>query len=214
MSESQTTVSGSQPLPEHLQALYDDTCSRENLSEAARAGLRALLCKHSHLFAESDDDLGRTHLVQHGIQTGEAAPIRQPPRRVPEAQREIMEEEVAKMLRQGVVEPGQSPWATPVVLVKKKDGFTRFCVDYRRLNTMTQFDAYPLPRIDETIDNLVGSKFFTTLDLLSGYSAVQSEKGVSFRAIKNFHFEKNKKMYFGVFLKHYLRCIALNHMKF
>ena len=167
--ESQTTVNSSQPLPEHLQALYDDTCNRENLSETAKAGLRTLLCKHSRLFAESDDDLGRTHLVQHDIQTSEAAPIRQPPRRVPEAQREIMEEEVAKMLRQGVVEPGQSPWASPVVLVKKKDGSTRFCVDYRRLNTVTQFDAYPLPRIDETIDSLAGSKFFTTLDLLSGY---------------------------------------------
>ena len=169
VSESQTTVNSSQPLPEHLQALYDDTCNRENLSETAKAGLRTLLCKHSRLFAESDDDLGRTHLVQHDIQTGEAAPIRQPPRRVPEAQREIMEEEVAKMLRQGVVEPGQSPWASPVVLVKKKDGSTRFCVDYRRLNIVTQFDAYPLPRIDETIDSLAGSKFFTTLDLLSGY---------------------------------------------
>ena len=139
------------------------------MSETAKAGLRALLCKHSRLFAESDDDIGRTHLVQHDIQIGEAAPIRQPPRRVPEVQREIIEEEVAKMLRQGVVEPSQSPWASPVVLVKKKDGSTRFCVDYRRLNTVTQFDAYPLPRIDETIDSLVGNKFFTALDLLSGY---------------------------------------------
>ena len=169
LSESQTVVDGSQPLPEHLQALYDETCSRENLSVKTKASLRTLLCKHSRLFAESDDDLGRTHLVQHDIQTGEAAPIRQPPRRVPEAQREVMDEEVAKMLRQGVIEPGQSPWASPVVLVKKKDGSTRFCVDYRRLNTLTQFDAYPLPRIDETIDSLAGSKFFTTLDLLSGY---------------------------------------------
>ena len=166
VSESQTTVSGSQPLPEYLQALYDDTCNRENLSETAKADLQALLCKHSHLFAESDDDLGRIHLVQHDSQTSEAAPIRQPPRRLPEAQREIMEEEVAKMLRQGVVESGQSSWTSPVVLVKKKDGSTKFCLDYRHLDTVTQFYAYPLPRIDETIDSLAGSKFFTTLDLL------------------------------------------------
>ena len=169
VSESQTTVNGSQPLPEHLQALDDETCDRENLSETVKAGLRALLCKHSPLFAESDDDRDRTHLVQHDIQTGEAGPIRQPPRRVPEAQKEIMEEEVAKMFWQGVDDPGQSPWASPVVLVKKKDGSTRFCVDYRRLNTVTLFDAYSLPRIDETIDSLAGSKFFTILDLLSGY---------------------------------------------
>ena len=106
VSESQTTVNGSQPLPEHLQALYDETYDRENLSETVKAGLRALLCKHSRIFAESDDDLGRTHLVQHDIQTGEVGPIRQPPKRVLEAQKEIIKEEVAKMLRQGVAEPG------------------------------------------------------------------------------------------------------------
>ena len=112
VSESQTTVNDSQPLPEYLQALYDETCDRESLSETVKAGLRALLCKHSRLFAESDDDLGRMHLVQHDIQIGEAGPIRQPSRRVPEAQKEIMEE-VTKMLRQGMVEPGQSPWESP-----------------------------------------------------------------------------------------------------
>ena len=114
VSESQTTVSGSQPLPEHLQVLCDDTCNRENLSGTAKAGLRALLCKHSHLFAELDDDLGRTYLVQHEIQTGEAAPIRQPSRRLPEAQRSWKKKLPrcsGKVWLSQVRAHGRSPWS-------------------------------------------------------------------------------------------------------
>ena len=73
------------------------------------------------------------------------------------------------MLEKGVAKPGQSPWASPVILVRKKDGSVRFRVDYRRLNAVTQFDAYPLPRIDETFKALGRSHYFTTLDLLNGY---------------------------------------------
>ena len=87
---------------------------------------------------------------------------------------------VEDMLTQGVVEESQSPWASPIVLVKKKDGDLRFCVDYRQLNRVTKQDVYPLPRIDDTLDLLSGSKFFTTLDLASGYWQVamdpESEK--------------------------------------
>ena len=73
------------------------------------------------------------------------------------------------MLEKGVIEPGYSPWSSPIVLVRKKDGSLRFCVDYRKLNAVTQFDSYPLPRIDETLDHLSGAQWFTTLDLISGY---------------------------------------------
>ena len=156
-------------LPAHLKELYEHTCRKENLSEAAKIGLRSLLIKHGSVFARSDDDLCRTTLVTHEIDTGDAAPIRQPPRRVPIALQPELETEVKRMLEANVIELGSSPWSSPVVLVRKKDGSIRFCVDYRKLNAITRFDAFPLPRIDETLESLGGARFFSTLDLLSGY---------------------------------------------
>ena len=156
-------------LPEYQKELYEDTCQKENLSETARIGLRALLTKHSSLFAKNDDDLGRTTLVTHDIDTGEAAPIRQPPRHVPFALQRKLETEVKRMLDAKVIEPGSSPWASPVVLIRKKDGPIHFCVDYRNLNAVMRFDAFPLPRIDKTLESLSGARYFSTLDLLSGY---------------------------------------------
>ena len=73
------------------------------------------------------------------------------------------------MLKRKVIEPSSSPWASPVVLVTKKDGSTRFCMDYRKLNEATRKDAYPLPRSDAVPDTRHGSQWFTTLDLMSGY---------------------------------------------
>jgi len=77
------------------------------------------------------------------------------------------------MLEQGVIQQSFSPWSSPVVIVRKKDGSWRFCVDYRKLNDVTHHDAYPLPRIDSTLDSLAGSTLFMTLDLASGYWQVE-----------------------------------------
>jgi hypothetical protein len=73
------------------------------------------------------------------------------------------------MIDNGLIRPSDSPWTSPVVLVKKKNGKLRFCVDYRKLNAITKKDAYPLPRIDEMLNALSGSQWFSTLDLASGY---------------------------------------------
>ncbi len=113
--------------------------------------------------------MGRTGLVKHTIDTGDQRPVRLPPRRLPIAKQEIEQEEVQKMLDRGVIEPCQRNWASPVVLVTKKDGTTRFCVDYRKLNDISKKDAYPFPSVDDTLDALCGSTYFSTLDLYSGY---------------------------------------------
>ena len=73
------------------------------------------------------------------------------------------------MLQDGVIEESNSPWASPVVLVRKKDNTLRYCIDYRRLNAVTRKDSYPLPRIDESLDSLKNARYFSTLDLASGY---------------------------------------------
>ena len=73
------------------------------------------------------------------------------------------------MLDNGLIRPSNSPWTSPVVLVKKKNGTSRFCVDYRKVNAISKKDAYPLPRIDEMLNTLKGSRWFSTLDLASGY---------------------------------------------
>ena len=150
-------------------AAGSDRGGRHRTRSAACLGRGGVGARVRFGVAKHDDDLGRTNLVLHDIDTGDAKPIRQSPRRAPEALKVDMDEEIQSMLNKGAIEPGQSPWASPVVLVKKKDGSIRFCVDYRRLNSVTIFDAYPLPRIDETFEALGGARLFSTLDLISGY---------------------------------------------
>jgi len=110
-----------------------------------------------------------THLTDHRIDTGDHRPIRQPLRRQPFQHLEVIDKQVEDMKTAGIIEPAASPWASNVVLVKKKDGSLRFCVDYRRVNAITYNDSYPLPLIDNCLNALSGSSWFSTLDLRSGY---------------------------------------------
>lgn len=128
-----------------------------------------LLKKWSCVFASCDDDFGRTNIVQHQIPTGAAPPCRERYRPVPPSLYPELRTLLQGMLDSGVVRESSSPWAAPVVLVKKKDGSWRFCVDYRKLNAVTHKDAYPLPRIEESLTGLKKARWYSTLDLASGY---------------------------------------------
>ncbi len=117
----------------------------------------------------------QTDLVTHSIDTGENRPICLAPRCLPITKQDVEEAEVQKMLDRCIIESCQCIWASPVVLVTKNDGSTHFCVDYYKSNDVTRKDTYPLPRIDDTLDALWGSQYFSTLDLYSGYWQVKMD---------------------------------------
>lgn len=114
-----------------------------------------------------------THAIQHHIDTGSSRPISSPPHRTSAAENDLISDLVDDMLAQGIIRPSHSPWSSPVVLVRKKDGTPRFCVDYRKLNAATTRDVYPLPRIDDTLHSLGSSRVFSTLDLTASYWQVE-----------------------------------------
>ncbi|CAF5160243.1 unnamed protein product, partial [Rotaria sp. Silwood1] len=110
---------------------------------------------------------GITCKPQHAINIGSHSSLAEHPHRVSHLNRQIINNEAKKMLDNGIIEPSNSSWASPVVIVKKSDGSPSFCIDYRRLNSITQKDVYPLPRIDDVIERLNGSQIFSKLALRS-----------------------------------------------
>ena len=123
--------------------------------------LFALLLEYHDLFAKGPNDFGRTGKIKHRFDTGGSPPIRQPVRRIPPFRKCQGKEFLREMLNKKVIERSDSPWASLVVLVQKKDGTTQFCVDYWKVNAVTRKEAYFLPRIDDTVDSLAGSKWFS-----------------------------------------------------
>ena len=171
-----------------------------NLSNDQLKMARDMITKHRQVFAMPNEPLGCTDVLNHAINTEGAVPIQQRPRKFPQPQRHEIRKQVQEMLAQNVIEPSQSPWSSPVVLVAKPDGTTRFCVDYRRLNNVTVKDPFPLPRIEDTLDALGGSKYFSTLDLCSGFHqlpmAPEDQQKTAFSTQDgHFHFTR---MPFGV----------------
>lgn len=118
---------------------------------------------------------GCTTRVKHKIPTNDLPAIRQRPHRMAPAKKPEVVKELKTLLDSGVVEESSSAWASPIVVVGKKDGSNRICVDYRKLNAQTKFDAYPMPRIDEMLDAIGQSQYLTTLDLAKGYWQVPME---------------------------------------
>ncbi|KAK3745520.1 hypothetical protein QZH41_009917, partial [Actinostola sp. cb2023] len=120
------------------------------------------------------NDLGCTSAVKHRIKLNDNIPFKQRHRRIPPAQYEEVRQHLKDMLECGVIRESHSPWSSPVVLVRKRDGSLRFCIDFRKLNARTVKDAYSLPRIDEALE--AGSSWYTTLDLKSGYWQIEVDE--------------------------------------
>ncbi|UYV77347.1 hypothetical protein LAZ67_15000588, partial [Cordylochernes scorpioides] len=148
----------------------------DSLDDFQKEKLRNLLRNYRDIFDFRKKEASKTDNVKHRISTGDHLPTKQRPYRVAPAERQIIQEEVNKMEEIGIIQPSASPWASPVVLVRKKDGSWRFCVDYRRLNKITKKDVYPLPRIDDTLDCLQGARFYSSMDLQSGYWQIDLEE--------------------------------------
>ena len=169
----------------------DNMHNGKRLSLAQQQELKKLLEKFTPIMSNNP---GRTHLIEHHIRTSGKKAIRQPPYRLPRAFRDEVIAELQDMVKAGIMVPSQSEWAFPMVIVKKKDGKARICIDYRKLNAVTEGDAYPMPRIDNILDDLGQSQFITTLDLAKGYLQVpvakeDQEKTAFVSPLGLFHFQ-------------------------
>lgn len=154
-------------VPKHVTCLLDNLPA--DMNDTERQLVKEFVCANADVFSKSEYDIGRTHLVRHRIDTGDNPPFKQPLRRHPMAHWPLIDKHVEEMLANDIIEPTASPWASNIVLIRKKTGDMRFCVDYRRLNDVTRKDSYPLPRIEDCLTAMGGASYFTTLDLRAGY---------------------------------------------
>ena len=135
------------------------------LPQDQQKAIHSVLLAHQQCFTGSSKDWGHCKLLSHKITTQDVRPIHQHPYPSAFKQRELLQQQVEEMLEDGVIEPSNSTWSSPVILVRKKDGSYRFCADYRKLNLVTVKDFYPLPRIDDTLSRLEKTRYFSSMDL-------------------------------------------------
>ncbi len=152
-------------LPEHLRKVEVGT----TLTTVQRRLVWTLLATYADVFNDLPKVPTQTTRFRAGINTGDAAPVRASPYRTSPKEKEIIDRQIDEMLEAGVIKPSRSPWSSAVILVPKKDGTIRFCVDYRRLNAVTRVETYPLPRVDETLRAFEGAACFSVMDMQSGY---------------------------------------------
>ncbi|KAK3097999.1 hypothetical protein FSP39_015198 [Pinctada imbricata] len=158
-------------VPDHLKTLIESFSKQLEGSVLTEA--TSLIVQFQDIFVRNSQDLGCFSPVKHKIQTGDALPIKQPVRRTPIGFKDEEKDHLESLIKSGIVVPSQSEWASPVVLVRKKDGGVRWCIDYRKVNSVTTKDSYPLPNIEECIDTLAGATVFSTIDLQQGYHQIE-----------------------------------------
>ena len=135
-----------------------------------------MLMEHHNIFSLEQNEIGCTDMAEHVIELLDTEPFKERFRCIAPLLVEEVREHIQEMLDGGAIRPSQSPWCNAVVLVRKKDGGLRFCIDFRRLNSRTKKDAYPLSRMQETMESMIGAQFFSTMDLKSGFWQVKMAK--------------------------------------
>ena len=166
-ASEQHPQSKSRELPAHLRDMFEEAKKLLMAEQVER--VRQVLLEFADVFATRDLDIGRFTALVHYLKTGQAFPIKQSMRRSPLGFEKQEKATLEQMLAAGVIEHSHSEWASPPVLVRKKDGSWRYCIDFRAVNNVFAKDAYPLPLIEECLDSLAGKKWFCTLDMNSGY---------------------------------------------
>ena len=180
----------------------EDLCiqiNRDSLTPDQFHKAKNVLSKWSHIFSTGLTDLGRADIVKHEIKLTDNTPFKEPYRRIPPGLYGEVRQHLKEMLDAGAIRPSKSPYSSNVVLVRKKDGSLRFCIDFRTLNSHNIKDTYTLLRIDDTIDTLIGAKYFSKLDLRSGYWQVEmEEKEKTAFTVGNMGFFECNRMAFGL----------------
>ena len=161
-------------IPDHLQDLYAKASGGRSPRE--QEVLAELLNRYQGVFSKNDWDIGLTNVAEHSINTGDAAPIKQKPHRVPMAYAPEEKKVIDDLLSKGVIKKSTSPWASPIVLVKKKSGALRPCVDYRKVNELVKPDGFPMPVVRDCLDAVAGARLFSTFDMTSGYFQIPLKK--------------------------------------
>ena len=146
-----------------------------HLPQSKQVELRNLLLKYQGIFASNNSQPGTTNVVKHEIDTGNSQPISQAPYRSNPEKRKEIHRQVQSLLDAGQIECSTSPWASPILLVPKKDGGWRMCVDYRKVNAVTKKVSYPIPRTEDTFDYLLQARWFSKVDAASGFWQVPME---------------------------------------
>lgn len=170
-SISVNTEIGTKPQSKRLLNITDIDIGT-NLTADQKSKLLGLIHSYDDIMSKHESDTGLTDVMEHSINTGDAAPINQRPYRLSFSERSQVQKLVSEYMDAGFITESDSPWACPIVIVKKKDGTLRFCCDWRKLNSVTRKDAMPLPRIDDMIDRFGEAKFISKLDFTSGYYQV------------------------------------------
>lgn len=167
-------VENLQPWKSETTELLDEVDITESdlTTEQLQSG-KDLLLTYSDIFSKGDNDVGHTDMVKHRIDLTDDTPFKQRYRRIPSSMYDEVRSHLRQLLDTGIIRPSHSPYASNVVLVRKKNGTLRMCVDYRQLNKLTRKDSYALPRIEELLDCLSGNKFFSHIDMKSGYHQVE-----------------------------------------